>query len=442
MKKNASSSYSAIRQGRWLHVIPVAFVMFTIAYIDRTNISMALPSMSRDLHMTSTQAGGAAGVFFWGYLFLQIPGGYLAEHWSAKRVVSVLLVAWGICSAACGLVQSARQLYVIRFLLGVAEGGVWPATLVLFASWFPRKERARANGYWMLCQPVALIFSAPLSGWILRHWSWRALLVWEGVLPFAWLLIWWRFMDDHPHQARWIDRAEREYLESTLRQEASELAPAVPTTGYRTLLSARVWLLTLIYFLANCSHYGYLFWLPSLLKNVSQSTSDVTIGFVFAIPYLLAGVGMVMNSRHSDLRMERRWHVAVPYAVAGVFLLLAILLRESALVVSLALLCVAGMGTYGALGPFWALITETFGRGRSGLAMGLINALGALGGYFGPVAVGYLTARTGSFLFSFGALALGLLISSLLTLLLPPASTGTKGSQNQHREENGLLRAA
>ncbi len=272
----------------------------------------------------------------------------------------------------------------------------------------------------MLCQPVALIFSSPLSGWILKHWSWRVLLVSEGALPFLWLIVWWRFTDDHPYQARWNEPAEREHLESILRREAAELDPAVPDTGYRTLLSAQVWLLTLIYFIVNCSHYPYLFWLPSLLKQVSHS-SDVTVGFVFAIPYLLAGIGMVIISRHSDRTMERRWHIAVPYGVAGVFLLAAILIRESALLISLGLLCVAGMGTYGALGPFWALTTETFGRGRSGLPMGLINALGALGGYFGPLAIGYSTARTGSFLFSFGALALGLLISSVLTLLLPSA---------------------
>ena len=149
---------------RWLRIIPVAFIMYTIAFVDRTNISLALPSMSRDLHMNPEQAGNAAGVFFWGYMLLQIPGGYLAQHWSAKRFVAILLVIWGVCASATGLVRTWHEFFAMRLLLGVAEGGVWPATLVLLAHWFPRAERARANAYWMLCLPVAVVFSSPVSG--------------------------------------------------------------------------------------------------------------------------------------------------------------------------------------------------------------------------------------------------------------------------------------
>ena len=239
-QETASAAARTILQERWLRIIPTAFVMYTIAYIDRTNISMALPSMSRELHMTPTQAGNAAGIFFWGYLLLQIPGGYLAERWSAKRFVSVLLVAWGICSVACGLVHTARQFWVMRLLLGVTEGGVWPATLVLLAHWFPRAERARANGYWMLCQPAAVILASPLSGWILGHWDWRVLLISEGALPFVWLVVWWRFIDDHPHQARWISAAERDHLESTLLRESAELEPVSPEPFLRTLVRPQV----------------------------------------------------------------------------------------------------------------------------------------------------------------------------------------------------------
>src|SRR5215471_1366209 len=235
-------------QQRWLRIIPVAFVMYTIAFIDRTNISLALPSMSADLRMSPTQAGDAAGVFFWGYLLLQIPGGYLAHRWSAKRFVSVLLVIWGVCSAATGLVSTWREFWVMRLLLGVAEGGVWPATLVLLSSWFPRAERARANAYWMLCLPVAVILSSPLSGWILGHWNWRVLLISEGALPFLWLVVWWYFISDHPHQARWISTDERDYLESMLRRELKELQPVSPEPYLRALLRPHVLLMVGIYF--------------------------------------------------------------------------------------------------------------------------------------------------------------------------------------------------
>jgi len=417
-QETVSTPARAILEQRWLRIIPTAFAMYTIAYIDRTNISMALPSMSRELHMTPTQAGNAAGIFFWGYLLLQIPGGYLAERWSAKRLVSVLLVVWGICSVGCGFVHTARQFWVMRLLLGVSEGGVWPATLVLLAHWFPRAERARANGYWMLCQPASVILASPLSGWILSHWDWRVLLISEGALPFAWLVAWWRFIDDHPHQAGWISAGERDHLESTLLRESAELEPVSPEPLLRTLVRPQVLLMAVVYFLVCGGGYGYLFWLPSVLKSVS-SASDLRVAFLFAAPYLLSGVGMVLISRHSDRTRERRGHVAVPLALAGVFFLAAVLASERLALLSFIFICLVGPGIYGVLGPFWAIPGEVFPRAVAGSAMGLINGIGALGGYFGPLAVGYFNQRTGNFRYAFGVLGVALLTSSALTLFFP-----------------------
>jgi len=419
-QKTVSSVAPTVLEQRWLRIIPTAFVMYTIAYIDRTNISMALPTMSRELHMTPTQAGGAAGIFFWGYLFLQIPGGYLAERWSAKRVVSVLLVAWGICSVACGLVHTARQFWVMRLLLGVTEGGVWPATLVLLAHWFPRAERARANGYWMLCQPAAVILASPLSGWILGHWDWRLLLISEGAMPFVWLVAWWQLIADHPHQAGWISATERDQLESTLLRESGELEPVSPEPLLRTLVRPQVWRMVVVYFLMSCGGYGYLFWLPSVLKGASKA-SDLRVGFLFAAPYLLSGVGMVLISRHSDHTGERRGHVAVPLALAGVFLFAAVLTSQRAALLSFIFICLVGPGTLGVLGPFWAIPGEVFPPGVVGSAMGLINAIGALGGYFGPLAVGYFNQRTGNFVYAFAVLSMGLLLSSTVALFFGPS---------------------
>jgi sugar phosphate permease len=415
----------AIFRDRWLRVIPTAFVMYTIAYIDRTNISMALPSMSKALHMTPTQAGDAVGIFFWGYLLLQIPGGYLAERWSAKRFVSVLLVAWGISAVGCGLVRTARQFEVMRFLLGVSEGGVWPATLVLLAHWFPRAERARANGYWMLCQPAAVIFASPLSGWILDHWDWRVLLIVEGALPFVWLAAWWRFIDDHPAQAGWMAAGERQRLESTLLEDTAELDPGSSEPLLRTLARPQAWLMAVAYFLFCCGGYGYLFWLPSALKSVSPA-SNLRVAWLFVFPYLLTGVAMVLISRHSDQARERRLHVAVPLGLAGAFFLAAVLAGGRLPLLAYVLICLVGPGIYGVLGPFWAIPGEVFPPRVAGSAMGLINCLGGLGGYFGPLAVGYFNERTGDFRSGFGVLGLALLASAALTLLFRPTPDVTK----------------
>ena len=402
---------------RWQHIIPVAFIMYTIAFVDRTNISLALPSLSHDLHMNAAQAGSAAGIFFWGYLLLQIPGGYLAEHWSAKRFISILLVLWGLAAVVCGLVRTWEEFWAMRFVLGIAEGGVWPATLVLLAHWFPRAERARANAYWMLCLPMAVVISSPVSGWILGRWGWRVMLISEGALPFVWLLIWILFIADRPHQARWISSEEREFLESTLERENAELEPGKPEPLLKSLLRPQVLLMVAIYFLVNSGNYGYLFWLPSALEK-ERHLSNFVVGVLFAIPFIVTGIGMVLISQHSDKKSERKKHVAGAMAWGGVFLLASVLLSPHSFVLSFLAIVVVGAGSFGALGPFWAIPSETLPRSVSGSAMGLINALGNLGGFFGPVVVGYLNKRTGNFTSGFAALGVGFIVAALLTSLV------------------------
>ena len=414
----------SMKSQRWLHIIPVSFIMYTIAFIDRTNVSLALPSMSRALHMNPTQAGAAAGVFFWGYVLLQIPGGYLAQRWSAKRFVAILLVVWGVCSVGCGLVHTWRQFWVMRLLLGGAEGGVWPAVLVLLSHWFPRGERARANAYWMLCLPIAVIVSSPLSGWILGRWNWRVLLIAEGALPFVWLVIWWAFIDDYPHEARWISAEERNYLEATLLEESREITSAnsdpsaKPDSIGRALVNPIVLLMVAIYLMENFGNYGYLFWLPSALGNARKMSSQL-VGVLFMVPYVATAIGMVLMSRHSDKHGERRRHVAFGMAWGGACMLACILLTGRSSILGFAAISLVGAGTYGVLGPFWAIPTETLPRSVSGPAMGLVNALGNLGGYFGPLAVGYVFHRTADFRYAFALLCLAYLVGSSLTFLLP-----------------------
>lgn len=193
---------------RWLRLIPVALVMYTISYVDRTNVALALDpgisSMMKDLLMDDRLKGQAAGVFFLGYALLQVPGGFLASHWSPKKVIAISLALWGACAVGCGLAASFKQFFIMRILLGMAESAVYPATLVLLANWFPRQERARAMAFWCLCQPLAVAGAAPATGWLLGHWGWQTMLISEGALPFLWLPIWLYFINDHPRQARWL----------------------------------------------------------------------------------------------------------------------------------------------------------------------------------------------------------------------------------------------
>ena len=406
---------------RWLRILTVSFVMYTISYIDRTNVSMALSAMRADLHMDAQQAGDAVGIFFWGYLLLQMPAGHLAQHWSAKRVVAILLVAWGLCSVATGLVQTAREFWIMRLVLGLAEGGVWPAVLVLVAHWFPRAERARANAYWMMCLPLSVVISSPLSGWLLTHWNWRVLLIVEGGLPFVWLLVWLAWIDDYPRDAGWISKDEREYLETTLSAEAADLKTPERVSYMAALLSPQVLILTIIYFMRNFGSYGSLFWLPTALGK-GMKLSDLAIGIVITIPYILAGILMVVVAKSSDKAGERRVHMSLTLVLSGGSFLAALAVQRFPWL-SFGLLSLAVAGVYASLGPFWALPTETLPRKVVATAMGLINAIGNLGGYYGPVIVGYFLKRSGGFVYGFGILGIALIIGAAMAFLLHPAET-------------------
>src|SRR5438270_5521878 len=404
---------------RWLRILSVSFVMYTIAYIDRTNVSMALPAMSAELHMDPRQAGDAVGLFFWGYLLLQMPAAYLAQHWSAKRTVAILLVAWGLCSIATGLVHTLTQFRLMRLVLGLAEGGVWPAVLVLVAHWFPRAERARANAYWMMCLPLSVVVSSPLSGWLLTHWNWRVLLIVEGALPFLWLLVWVMSIDDAPSQAKWISNEERLYLEKTLAAEATDAKPQERVSYIAALLSPQVLILTVIYFLRNFGSYGSLFWLPTALGN-AKKLSDLTLGNVITIPYVLAAILMIVTAKSSDKTGERRAHMSLTLIVSGASFLGALATQRFAFL-SFSLISLAVAAVYASLGPFWALPTETLPRKVVATAMGLINAIGNLGGYFGPVVVGHFLKQSGGFVYGFGSLGIALIIAAGMSFMLFPA---------------------
>ncbi len=407
-------------QERWARIIPIAIVMYTVAFINRTSISMALPSISRDFHMNPTQAGSVAGIFFWGYLILQIPGGYLAEHWSAKKFVAILLVVWGACAVAGGLVHTWRELWLTRLLLGLAEGGVYPATLILLSHWFPRKERARANAFWSLCLPFAVIISSPLSGWILDQWNWRVMLISGGVLPFIWVVVWLIFIDDHPRQAKWISKEERGFLETTLSKESVQAHPSASSVSLRTMLRPRILVFMAIYFCFISGQMGFLFWLPTAMGQ-AKHMSNLIIGILFTIPFLWGAVSMVLISQHSDKTHERRGHAAFALGVGGLCLIIGVLLSRTTPLLAFVFVSLAAMGSYAPLGPFWAIPTETLPRNIAGASMGLINGFGNLGGYFAPLVLGYLDRHTGNFMTGFGLLGVVMIIGAALCFLVAPA---------------------
>ena len=407
-------------QQRWLRIIPVALVAYTISYVDRTNVSLALDpkisTMMRDLLMDDRMKGQAAGIFFLGYVLLQISGGHLANRWSAKKLVSLCLIFWGACAIGCGLAKSFGQFELMRFLLGVAESSVYPAIVVLLAHWFPRAERARANAFWNLCQPLAVAASAPVTGWLLGAYNWELMLILEGALPFIWLPLWWFFISDHPRDAKWISAGEREFLETTLNREAAELEPPTKTSIGKYLLRPEIPVMMVINFLHNSAAYGCMTFFTDGLKT--KHFTAVQYGFLFAVPYAVTAVIMILISWHSDKTRERRGHVAFIYTLSGASLIASVLTRDH-FWLSYGLMCLAIPGPYAALAPFWAIPTETLPRNVFGPVIGLVNAIGNTGGFAGPFIVGWLATVYHSTSIPFNVLGAGLLLAAVLAFLLP-----------------------
>ena len=393
--------------------------MYAIAFINRTNVGQALPSMSRDLHMNAVQAGTIAGIFFWGYMLLQLPGGYLASRWSTKWFVSCSLVVWGACAFGCGLVHTWQQLWVMRLLLGVAEGGMYPATLILISHWFPRTERARANAWFSTALPLSMVVSAPFSGWLLDRWNWRVMLAGEGALPLIWLVIWITGIYDYPRQAPWISAEERTYLEGEFTRDVAQREPARQENYWSALLAPQVLILSLVKLLMLSGQLGYLFWLPSALEK-AKNISHLTAGLLYTVPFVVGAVTLVGNSAHSDLRRERRAHVAVPMIIGGLALFGGVLSSERWPVLAYGLVCLAAVGAFAPLGPFWSIPTEWYSRKMAGSVAGFVNGIGNLGGYFGPLLVGYLNKRTGTFTYGFALLGAFMLIGAALSFALSP----------------------
>jgi len=421
----------AIPKARWWRIIPTAIVIYLIAYMDRVNISFAIAGgMSKELGLTATASGLAAGIFYWGYLLLQVPAGHFAEHRSAKKFIAWTILGWGGISLLCGFVQSAWQLYALRFLLGVAEGGVGTSILVLIGKWFPQNEQGRAYGTFHICLPLAAALTNPISGWIVDRWSWRGLFYFEGVVSLVLILVWWPLVSDTPQEAKWLSKAEKEYLVKTLAEDRANAEAKLKAQGqtkwsYSELLRNRsLWILVLVYLCYNSGSLGYLIWLPTLLKNMTKM-SLTSVGWLSAFPLVAGVAGVYGLGVLSDRKGNRRlwaanalWGFSIAYCMSTLF--------PVKIWIAYGLIVVAGFFAKAIQGPFWPMPSLVFPPGVSGGARGIINGVGNLGGFVGPVLLGWFTTRSGSMSSGILGLAVILIIGGSLSLLMPKVCAGYK----------------
>ncbi|MBM3070650.1 MFS transporter [Lelliottia sp. RWM.1] len=405
---------------RWLRIITPVLIACIISFMDRVNISFALPGgMEEDLGITSQMAGVASGIFFIGYLFLQIPGGRIAVNGSGKRFIAWSLMAWAVVSVATGFVTHEYQLLVLRFILGVSEGGMLPVVLTMVSNWFPEKELGRANAFVMMFAPLGGMLTAPVSGAIIASLDWRWLFIIEGLLSLVVLAVWWFMISDRPEEARWLPAAERDYLVKTLAAErAAKLAEApVSNAPVKDVFrNAGLMKLVILNFFYQTGDYGYTLWLPTILKGLTGGNM-ASVGFLAVLPFVATLAGIYVISLFSDRSGKRRLWVRFSLYCFAAALIASVVLREHVVAAYIALV-ICGFFLKAATSPFWSMPGRIAAPEVAGSARGVINGLGNLGGFCGPYLVGVMIYLYGQNV-AVCALAGSLLIAGTMTFLLP-----------------------
>ena len=402
---------SAVRKAS-RRLIPFLVLCYAVNFLDRVNVGFAALAMNEDLGFTPEIFGFGAGIFFVGYILFEIPSNLALHKFGARIWIARIMISWGLVATAMGFITDATSFYALRFALGVAEAGFFPGIILYLTYWFPKSERARIVSLFMTAVPIATVFGGPLSGALLGLHGflgidgWRWLFVIEGVPAVLLGILALKLLTDRPKDAEWLTAEERNALDERLAAEAEETRAHGYAGIGEALTNPRVIQLGLVYFCLVVGLYGIGFWMPQVLQTFGLS--NLAIGFLTAIPYLVAAIGMVIAGRHSDAKGERIWHVALPLFLSGAAF--AWSANAGALPLVMLALSLAALGLYAAIGTFWSLPTSILTGTGAAAGLALINSIGNCGGFVGPVIVGQLKGATGDFtaalLFLAGALAM------------------------------------
>ncbi|HEX7011778.1 MAG TPA: MFS transporter [Steroidobacteraceae bacterium] len=412
----------ALRKVAW-RLIPFMGLMYFVAFLDRVNIGFAALTMNEALGLTDAMFGFASGIFFLGYVLFEVPSNLVLERVGARLWIARIMITWGLLSAGTAFVSTPMSLYVLRFLLGVAEAGFFPGMILYLTYWFPAAYRARILGAFMIALPVSSVIGGPISTAMLSldalglsGWQWMFLL--EGVPAVLLGIVVLVVLRDGPSKAAWLDEDERQWLQSELARERAQIGGSHRAHLMYAFKEPRVWFLGLIYFGLCVGLYGLGMWLPQIVRGLGE-LSNVQIGFLVAVPYSIAAVGMFLWGRHSDKTGERAKHVATSALIGGIALAASAHLTASP-VLSLVALSLSAVGIYASLPVFWTLPTAMLSGTAAAAGIALVNSIGNIGGFMGPYLVGYVKGATGSFAASLWTLAALMAFAGVAVLAFAP----------------------
>ena len=405
MDVQSADERSAIRKVCF-RLVPFIALMFFINFLDRTAISFAGPNgLTKDLGLTAAQFGFAAGVFFVGYILLEIPSNLALHKFGARRWMARIMVTWGIVALLFTWVASATELYWLRFLLGVAEAGFFPGAILFLSTWVPSRYRSKVLSLFYLAQPLTIVIGAPIAALLMQQQGifdlagWRLMFFGVAVPAIAVGVIAWFYLTDRPADAKWLTQGEKEWLTTELAKEARTKTEAHSTNAGKAMLSGRVWLLSLIYFGLVYGLYAIAFFLPTIIGGFeAQFGSKLNVfekGLITAIPYLPAAFALYFWSRDATRRGVQTWHIAVPALVGGLSVPLALYMQSTAATV--AAITVVACAIFSALPNFWAVPGRFLSGAAAAAGIALINTVGNFAGFAAPFITGAVKDMTGSY---------------------------------------------
>jgi MFS family permease len=416
----ASEEASVYAKVTW-RIVPLLFLCYIVAYLDRVNVGFAKLQMLSDLHFSETVYGLGAGIFFIGYFLFEVPSNIILHRIGARVWIARVMITWALISAAMMYATTPTLFYVMRFALGLAEAGLFPGVILYLTYWYPAPRRAKMLAYFIAGIPVAGIVGGPLSGWILhampgvyglKGWQWLFLL--EALPSLIMGIVVLLYLDNGIKDARWLTETEKAMLAANIAQDDGHAESHRLRDGFT---NPRVWLLSAIYFCFIMGLYGVGFYLPTLIKGAGVS-NPLTIGILTMLPYAAAVVTMILNSADSDRKRERRWHLAIPGLIGALAWIVSAQFGHNTVVAMLGL-TVATMAVCSTQQLFWALPTAIFTGAAAASGIAVINSVGNLAGFLSPYLIGWIIDRTHSTNLGVYTLAFSIALGGLLALTSP-----------------------